>query len=905
MVVVMRVTTLKASAAKLPGLLAYYAGLAEDREQPARGRGPVDYYLDPDEPPGRWTGAGRHALGLDGNVEGAQLRALLDAAHPETGAALGRRFGDSSARGFDATFSAPKSVSVLWALSPDPIVRAEVLASHDAAVDAALGWFEHHGAVTRRGTDGVFQVDTLGITAAVFRQHTSRTVDPQLHSHAIISAKVQDDTGQWLALDARFLKYQQRSIGWVYDAALRAELTARLGVTWVDRGDGVFDLACVPETLREAFSSRTQQVEAKLAELVRAWSDAHDGADPEPRTAARLERDAVLDSRPDKVHGFDAAELHAHWRAEAHAAGFDGARLVAEQVRDSSPSRHRSDDEVIAVALGRVSEESAAWLRADIARHLSTLLAPDLTGSAAALVTEVDRLADIAEQQCVPLGPERGSTVRCRADGRPVTEAVTDRRLTTPAVLTQEQALQTWATRTAQPVEPSDDPQLDAARAISGHDRLVLVVGPAGTGKTYTTARAVDALHAQGRPVIGLAPSGKAADVFATAAGCQTDTLAGFLTRHRNTASPWSSGTTVILDEAGMAATADLARLVHLAQTNQWRLVAVGDPEQLPAVGRGGAFAHWCDTLAHHTLDTPRRFEHQWEARASLALRAGRPEAADAYVTRGRIHSAHPATIPSRVAQAHGRHVRAGRSVAITTTNAEMARAINSEIQYLAHPGAARGIPLHDNTTAQVGDQIATRRNDPKLWTHLGHQVRNRHLWTVTDTHADGSLTVAHPDRGTVDLPADYVARHVELGWAVTGYGNQGDTVDIGIAVMEPSTTRNHAYVAMTRGRHANHALMVDPTGVLDPGERLADIITRPVAADSALAVQARLHRDAGLEPPDPIAATRAAIADLRRSNTVLNAADAPTPGEPVPTSSIAPTRLPPPPRSTGPSLGL
>jgi conjugative relaxase-like TrwC/TraI family protein len=904
-VVVMRVTTLKASAAKLPGLLAYYAGLAEDREQPGSGRGPVDYYLDPDEPPGRWTGGGRHALGLGRNVEGAQLRALLDAAHPETGGALGRRFGDSSARGFDATFSAPKSVSVLWALSPDPFVRAEVLASHDAAVDAALGWFERHGAVTRRGTDGVFQVDTLGVTAAVFRQHTSRTVDPQLHSHAIISAKVQDDTGQWLALDARFLKYQQRSIGWVYDAALRAELTARLGVTWVDRGDGVFDLACVPETLREAFSSRTQQVEVKLAELVRAWSDAHDGADPEPRTAARLERDAVLDSRPDKVHGFDPTELHAHWRAEAHAAGFDGARLVAEQVRDSSTSLRRSDGELIAVALGRVSEESAAWLRADIARHLATLLAPELTGSAAELVAEVDRLAAFAEQQCVPLGPERDTAARCRADGRPVTEAVTDRRLTTPAVLTQEQALQTWATRTSRPVDPSDDPQLDAARAIAGHDRLVLVVGPAGTGKTYITARAVASLHAQGRPVVGLAPSGKAADVLATAAGCQTDTLAGFLTRHPNTASRWPSGTTIILDEAGMAATADLARLVHLAQTNQWRLVAVGDPEQLPAVGRGGAFAHWCDTLPRHTLDTPRRFEHQWEARASLALRAGRPDAADAYVTHGRVHSAHPATIPSRVAQAHGRHVQGGRSVAITTTNSEMARAINREIQYLAHPRTVRGVPLRDNTIAQAGDQIATRRNDPKLWTHLGHQVRNRHLWTVTDTHADGSLTVAHPDRGTVDLPADYVARHVELGWAVTGYGNQGDTVDIGIAVLEPSTTRNHAYVAMTRGRHANHALMVDPTGVLDPGEQLAEIITRPAAADSALAVQARLHRDAGLEPPDPIAATQAAIADLQRANTVLNAADAPKPGEPIPASPIAPTKLPPPTRSTGHSLGL
>lgn len=393
------------------------------------------------------------------------------------------------------------------------------------------------------------------------------------------------------------------------------------------------------------------------------------------------------------------------------------------------------------------------WV-ADVARHLRTLLAPDLTDSAAELVAEVDRLAALAEHQCVPLGPERGSTVRRRADGRPVNEAVTDRQLSTPALLTQEQALQTWATRTTRAVESSDDRQLDAARAIAGRDRLVLVVGPAGTGKTHTTARAVAALHAEARPVVGLAPSGKSADVLATAAGCETDTLAGFLTRHRNAPSPWPAGTTLILDEAGMAATADLARLVPLAQTNQWRLVAVGDPEQLLAVGRGGVFAHWCDTLPRHTLDTPRRLDHQWEARASLDLRAGRPEAADAYVAHGRVHTIHPATIPSRVAQAHAGHVQAGRSVAITATNAETARAINREIQYLARPGATGGARLHDDTTAHVGDQIATRRNDPRLWTHLGHKVRNRHLWTVTDTHADGSLTVAHPDRGTVDYVA-------------------------------------------------------------------------------------------------------------------------------------------------------
>lgn len=193
----MRATTLKAPASRLPGLLAYYAGLAEDRARPSGpGRGPVDYYLDPDEPPGRWWGRGQTAAGVSGEVTGGGLRALLDGRHPGTGRLLGRRFGDSSARGFDATFSAPKSVSALWALSPDRFVRAEVLAAHDTAVTAALDWFETHGAVTRRGRDGVDQVDTQGLVAALFRQHTSRTVDPQLHTHAVIAAKVQDPTGR-------------------------------------------------------------------------------------------------------------------------------------------------------------------------------------------------------------------------------------------------------------------------------------------------------------------------------------------------------------------------------------------------------------------------------------------------------------------------------------------------------------------------------------------------------------------------------------------------------------------------------------------------------------------------------------------------------------------------------------
>lgn len=378
-----------------------------------------------------------------------------------------------------------------------------------------------------------------------------------------------------------------------------------------------------------------------------------------------------------------------------------------------------------------------------------------------------------------------------------------------------------------------------------------MIVGPAGTGKTTTTAHAVDALRAQRRPMVGLAPSGKAADVLARGAGCPTDTVAGFLARHRTDASRWPAGTTVVLDEAGMIGTDDLARLVDLVRRHGWRLVAIGDPAQLPAVGRGGVFPHWCDTVPHVELATPRRFHQRWEAEASLLLRAGDPAAAERYAEHHRLRTVHPSLVAVEVARTHRRHIEAGRTVIITTNTAEIARAINVAIQGQTVPLQGPRSRLADGTTVGVGDRIATRRNDPTLATDRGGRVRNRHTWIVSAVGDDGSLTTASVERGEVTLPASYVADHVELGWAVTGYGNQGDTVEVGIAVLEPGTTRSHAYVAMTRGRDTNIVLIPDATGVADPAETLTEMISRTPRNDSALATRTRLHQEAGIvEPP-------------------------------------------------------
>lgn len=853
----MRATTLKASAGEVAKVIGYYAGLAEDQlRRDGKSRGPVDYYVDPHEPPGQWWGDGCEGVGLVGEVQPEQLAALLEARHPGSGRKLGKAFGDTSTRAFDATFSVPKSVSVLWALSKDPWIRNEILAAQDAAVIATLGLVQHRGALTRRGAKGIHQVETRGLVVALFRQHTSRTVDPHLHTHALVWAKVQDLAGGWFSLDARLLKFQQRSIGWIHAAALRAELTARLGVRWGPVVEGNADIADTEPELLKLFSERSDQVEARTAVLVSRWVADHDGVEPDSRTIAGLERRAVLDSRPAKETVLDHEALRANWQQRASAAGLKPPSILGQRRLVTMSAWEPAT--VTAEAMHRVSNQGSSWLGVDLAREIATLIASDAAASAEELVAMVERLTDRALEGCVELHPPAPGFVQVRGDGRPVTEHVTDRRLTTPAILTQEARLIAWARRhagAAPSLTAAQDAQQSAARVVAGFGRLVLVIGPAGAGKTTMLAMAVSELRHQGRAVVGLAPSGKAADVLGTEAGCDATTLAKFLYDHDRPASSYVNrppeGATIIVDEASMAATDDLERLVRLVEVNRWRLVCVGDPAQLPSVGRGGMFEQWCELVPAHHLEDIRRFVDDWQADASLQLRRGQPEAATAYDEHERLDTIHPSLVPDRVARLHSKVVARGQSLAITCASTSTAKKINVEIQRRGNPRqVGASMLLADHTRVFVGDTVATRRNDARLVTSNGATVRNRQTWMVTAIEDYGSLTVADSKRGAVNLPSAYVRRHVELGWAVTGYGSQGITADHGICVVEQSTSRAGIYVGMTRGRRNNRALIIDRTGKADAKELFASAISRPAHSLTAHMVRDQLYRAAGVDPP-------------------------------------------------------
>lgn len=204
--------------------------------------GQFGYYLDRGEPCGVWRGAGAERLGLRGDIDDGEFLHLMAGPDPDGGALLGTAHTDRTVRGFDVTCSAPKSASVLFVVGDDH-VRREVLEGHDASVAAAVNWVERHAHCRYRIGGQVATVDANGITAAFFRQHTSRTLDRQLHTHVVIVNRVLAPDGQWLALDARTIKRDQQTLSRLYHAGLRSELTRGLGVGWAEPVNGIAEMA--------------------------------------------------------------------------------------------------------------------------------------------------------------------------------------------------------------------------------------------------------------------------------------------------------------------------------------------------------------------------------------------------------------------------------------------------------------------------------------------------------------------------------------------------------------------------------------------------------------------------------------------------------------------------------------
>jgi conjugative relaxase-like TrwC/TraI family protein len=806
-----------------------------------------DYYAGAGEAPGVWTGHGATAAGVSGTVSAEALALAFDEArHPETGGLLGRTWRPDGVIGFDATFSAPKSVSLLFALG-DPVVRAEVRAAHVSAVeDAGLAYLEEHAAFTRRGRNGVMVTDTDGLVIARFEHRTSRALDPQLHSHCLVLNKVRDpQDGSWRALHGRPLFEEAKTAGVLYQAALRAELTCRLGVAWGPVSEhGQAELAGIPDQLLARFSTRTAEVEAaaeaKISELEAAL-----GRGLEPDERGRVYRLAVLATRRPKAHEpIGELSLYERWAAEARDAGWEPADVVQAAFGSRRLGAQLTPEHALRAVVGELCVERSTFTRRDVVQAISRHVDPAVGADATRAREHIEQRAEaiLADPAVICLQPpERVDPppTLLRRDGASVWDPPGATRYTTREMLTIEGRIlhaaqigraasvglvapETLASAVANEPTPLGADQHDALRAITSQGRRIeAVIGPAGTGKTTMLRVAATAWTDTGYHVIGLAHTAVAADVLRTEAAIPAETVAKYLDTHDHGAAPGWQLTprhVVVVDEAGMLATRDLERLVELVARHGAKLVLVGDDHQLGAIrAPGGMFATLADTLDAVELHEAHRFTHDWEAHALAQLRHGDRNGVRALAANGRIHgapqlqaqrdcftgwwSAHQASRDAvMLAQDHA-------TAHQLAAHARAARVVAGEVQ-------ARGVRVRADVGTQiigVGDSIETRRNDRRLTYGSDQWVRNHDRWQVRAIdHQRGTLEVEHLHRrARITLPADYVAHHVRLAYATTIAAAQGLTVDETHVVVTPAMYRSELYTALSRGRTANHVYAV------------------------------------------------------------------------------------------------
>ena len=768
--------------------------------------GAEEYYLGAGEAPGYWIGSGGGGFGLRGEVGSDELRSILSGHSPSTGEPLGLR-GSAGNRvaGFDLTFSAPKSVSILWGLSSEEVAN-EVRASHDRAVADGIGYLERHAAFTRRGAGGTQRIGTSGFVGAAFRHRTSRTGDPQLHTHVLVANVVHGSDTRWSTLDARVTYHHARTAGFLYQAVLRSELGQRLGVTFGPVVNGVAEIEGVDRDLIRAFSTRRVAIEQKLAE----W-----GTDS--ATAAQY---AALETRPDKsdpAHERDGHDesLGDRWRGQAMSAGLDPGGL--ERVIGAPRHPELTEETVGGVVAQLLSPQgltarAAAFERRDVVREVAAALGEGAPGIVIESVAE--RVMDSPE--VVALGTvgvgagERHTTLELLGVETRLRDTALSLTSSFRSAVSEETAAAVIASRPWLSAEQADM----VKHTTTSGDGVEVVIGVAGAGKTTALDAAREIWNAEGHRVYGIALSARAAGELADGAGIEASTIATFERSLEFGTTRLHSGDVVIVDEAGMVGTRTLARVVEDASSAGAKVVLVGDDRQLPEIDAGGSFS----MLAHHLgatrLVSNRRQVEVWERHALAELRHGNVAAAvHAFEEAGRIHEGGTALRTKELlveswCDAHGE----GHDARIYAAR----RRDVDELNGLARQELRRRGALGDDI-AEVsggigfahGDEVMCLRNDKSL------DVVNGLRGSVLDAR-DGSIIVA-TDKGGRVIPSEYLdAGHLTHGYASTIHKSQGATVDRSFVYGTASLFRESGYVAMSRARERTDVYVV--TGALETG---------------------------------------------------------------------------------------
>ena len=862
--------TVSSIAAAKGGRYARY--LESKTIEPDRG----DYYLSPEgEPrqaPGRWLAppATLRWLGIDSEVvDGSDFVALMEGRHPRSGSWL-RRKGANGARGggIDLTFSAPKSVSAVWALG-DHSRRADIEAAHRAAVEQAIGYLTETTPTVRRRYGGIVAEEhASGLIAVEFPHTTARGVmsgdppDPQLHSHVVVTSAVRSD-GRVAAVASRPIFRAAREVGAFYRCALAHELAER-GYA-IQPGTGkhgrYFELAGIPAGLASAFSARSREV-ARASERFRAkW-----GREPERGELRRLK----LENRTAK-RLVTRGDLERAWGEIAEHFGARGSAL-AERLGEADPTSPEAPltDRVETRLTERAATFEAREFRAVVLEQAVGEHSPD-SAFAFARALVVDRRILELEGGAMTTRRVRQAEQRIEkrilALGRSPQGAV-------PTGL-RERAANQVGERIGARLNAEQDRALSL---ITGRDRAVVLVGPAGTGKGVVIDAAALAEQLAGRRTLGIAVSGSTAQRLgrdSPALAKSTMTLDALIARQQSGRVQVDRATTIYFDEAGMADTARLAALTEMIDRTSAKLVLIGDEHQLPSIGAGGMFARLSRVVPCAELETVLRTSDPAEQRAWSDLRAGRTDRAIAhYAAQGRLHisETRQEALEAAVASwAKLTETYAVSEVALLSdaSNREIAR-LNARAQ---HYRAERG-ELGEIEVSLPGVHYGVRAGDriAMIDQHYApgeERIENGTQGEVLDATADGNLYVEFDATGQQRLLAGEDLATVRLAYAQHIHRAQGATVRRSLVLTGGwQTSKEPAYVEASRAREGTDWFVArDELGLegqdIERIERLAGAMRRSRRQVPSLHYPERLE-PAPRDPAElPVTPTRLPAIDV------------------------------------------
>jgi conjugative relaxase-like TrwC/TraI family protein len=778
-----------------------------------------EYYLGGGEPPGTWIATGAGFGIVDGGTVERKLFERLHAATDADGKTLLSNGGKRIDRvpGYDVTFSAPKSVSVLWALC-DKELRGRIEVAQAEAVKAAIRVLEKNAAVSRRGRNGL-QSEAVDLSVAAFQHGEARPTehsdgrifaDPQLHTHAVILNLARRADGTVGTLDGRRLFAWKMAAGAAYHLALASNLQ-ELGLGICDIGrNGMFEIADVEAELVKYFSARRAEVEAALDEagLTSAAAPALAGA------ITKASREAKAADRD--------ADRFALWRDIAHERGHEADRLVetALQLHNhiAELETEAGREQAVADRLRAVPEQLTQSESVFERRHLVAAVASALVGSG----LPVDR-AERAVEALI----DNGCVVELGTD------AIGEMRFSTPVMIRIEREILAMAQTLSARSMPApyrdlarqlvDDnalnsEQAEAVAVATSANAIAVIEGAAGSGKTTSLRPIVEAHRAAGYHVIGSATAWRIAHQLRDDLGIEAKATDVWLAGHAAGRPFLDDKTLLVVDEAGQLSSRQMHAVLSEVERSGAKLVLVGDRRQLQPIGAGGALSIVARATAFAHVDQVVRQREEWARQATMALAAGKTvEALSAYAEHGHVHlHTGPKDTVQAMVETWERSTldgEAGASLLLARTNGQV-REINAAVRTrLRAAGTLRGPEM-------AIDAVTASSQAYRLDLAVGEEIRflARHdsLGVINGTTA--IVTALRQEAsGDVKIGARIGNRDVSFTWseladdsgkarlahayASTIYGAQGLTADRAFVLIDPACDRHDAYVGLSRAR--------------------------------------------------------------------------------------------------------